>query len=180
MRRCSGPCLHGSTGWVPGMRYLIRMRSQVPAEGRKSSERRRAPWWSKGLLRPFVSLSEEQCHAENRTILFCPTKLNVVNQNESSDCISIVLPSGLLHEETTDISSTNSSDSSGVCRYLQSPTAFPDVVPVVFLASLFRGHYVYSTHKELRPEQAGWYQIWEFKHGSNNLSCTGKEQCISQ
>lgn len=149
MRRCSGPCLHGSTGWFPGMRYLIRMRSQDPAEGRKSSEQRWTPWWSRASLRPFVSLSKEKCHAENRTIFFCPTKLDVVNQNECSDCISIVLPSRLLGEETTDLSSTNNNDSLGVYRCLQSPSAFPDVAPVVFLASLNGGQYVYSTHKEI-------------------------------
>lgn len=55
---------------------------------------------------------------------------------------------GFWGEEITDLSSTNSSDSSGVCRCLQSPSTFPGVVPVVFLDSLDGGHYAYSLHKE--------------------------------
>lgn len=51
-----------------------------------------------------------------------------------------VLPSGLLGEETTDLSSNHSNEPPGVSRCLQSPSAFTDVVSVVFLASLNRGH----------------------------------------
>lgn len=55
---------------------------------------------------------------------------------------------GFWGEEITDLSSTNNSDSAGVCRCLQCPSTFPDVAPVVFLASLNGGHCACSTHKE--------------------------------
>lgn len=147
---------------------LIRMRSPATRLRRSSSEEHRRHCGAMVYTGP-CSLFKEECHAEKskETILFCQTKFKVINQNECSGVFPLWGQVGF-HWRDTDLSSNGNSELKCVCRSLQSPRASTDTVTLVFLASLNRSHCPYSTYKETEA-----YQIWKYKHRSNNwLYCS--------
>lgn len=63
-----------------------------------------------------------------------------------------------------------------VCADICSLQVHPQMLRQLFSWPVYSEVTMHTLHtRKLRPEQAGWYEIWEFKHRSNNLSCTGKE-----